>query len=282
MIGAVRNALGTAVRSARELQRRYNAIGGPTLAGGVTLYGFLAMFALLVLGVAALGYLSAGDQNLASELTRDLGLTGQAARMVTESVEAAQDSRRLTTVVGVVGIVWLGSSFALVVANAFDAAWRVPGRGLHDRLIGLLWLAGGVLLVAVSAGATALWALLPGFFAPLVIAVTFLGNGALWVWTSWLLPNRTVPWRTLVVPAAIAAVLLEVLKVAGAYVVPHFVATSSELYGSIGVVFAILLWLLVLGRLVVYLAVIEAWRDERTAEPPITAGGASASSPDRP
>lgn len=275
----MRTAIGTTVKAARELQRRYNAVGGPTLAGGVTLYGFLAMFALLVLGVAALGYLSAGDRNLAGDLTRDLGLTGEAARLVTESVEAAQDSRRLTTVFGVIGIVWLGSSFALVVANAFDAAWRVPGRGLRDRLIGLVWLAGAAVLVAVSAGATALWAFLPAAFAPLVIAVTFVGNAALWMWTSWMLPNRSVPWRTLVVPAAIAAVLLEVLKVAGAYVVPHFVATSSELYGSIGVIFAILLWLLVLGRLVVYLAVIEAWRGERPSLPSLTAGAASPSNP---
>ncbi len=271
----MRAAIGKTVRAGRELQRRYDAIGGPTLAGGVTLYGFLAMFALLVLGVAALGYVSAGNRNLASDLTRDLGLTGQAARIVTESVDAAQDSRRLTTVFGVIGIVWLGSSFALVVANAFDAAWHVPGRGLRDRLLGLVWLAGSALLAAVSAGATALWALLPGVFAPLVIAVTFAGNGALWMWTSWMLPNRSVAWRTLVGPAVLAAVLLEVLKVAGAYVVPHFVTTSSELYGSIGVIFAILLWLLVLGRLVVYLAVVEAWRAERQ---PVTAGGGSPSS----
>jgi len=278
----VRHAIGTSVRTIRELQRRYNAISGPTLAGGVTLYGFLAMFALLVLGVAALGYVSAENQNLASDLARDLGLTGQAARIVTDSVESAQDSRRLTTVFGVVGIIWLGSSFALVVANAFDAAWRVPGRGLRDRLIGLVWLVGGAFLAAVSAGATALWALLPGAFAPLVIAVTFAGNGALWMWTSWMLPNRSVPWRVLVVPALIAAVLLEILKVAGAYVVPHFVATSSELYGSIGVIFAILLWLLVLGRLVVYLAVIEAWRAERSDDAAVRAGVGSSSSGARP
>ncbi|MFO7590008.1 MAG: YhjD/YihY/BrkB family envelope integrity protein [Acidimicrobiia bacterium] len=279
----LRTAIGTALKAARELQRRYNAIGGPTLAGGVTLYGFLAMFALLVLGVAVLGYISAGDSNLAGDLTRELGLTGQAARMVTSSVEAAQDSRRLTTVFGVIGIVWLGSSFALVVANAFDAAWRVPGRGLHDRVIGLVWLAGGAVLAVVSGGATALWALLPSAFAPLVIVVTIVGNGALWMWTSWLLPNRSISWRPLLVPALIAAVLLEVLKVAGAYVVPHFVATSSELYGSIGVIFAILLWLLVLGRLVVYLAVIEAWRAEGGRSPrPLKAGAASSSTPGRP
>ena len=250
----------------RELQRRYNAIGGPTLAGGVTLYGFLALFALLVLGVAVLGLLSADNSHLAEDIAGELGLTGQAARTITDAVNAAQSSRRLATVIGVIGIVWLGTSLALVVANAFDAAWRISGRGIRDRLWGLLWLLGSAVLLGAAGIATAGWNLLPTAFAPLVVAISLAANGALWMWTSWILPNRSVSFRALVVPAALAAVALEVLKVVGAYVVPRYVAQSSELYGTIGIVFAILLWLLILGRVVVYIAVIEAWRVER-AEP---------------
>jgi membrane protein len=233
------------------------------------LYGFLALFALLVLGVAILGFLSADNTHLAADIAGELGLTGQAARIITDSVEAAQRSRQLATVLGVVGIVWLGTSFALVVANAFDAAWRVPGRGLRDRLWGLCWLLGAALLLGAAGLATACWDLLPTAFAPLVIVISLSMNAALWVWTSWVLPNRDVEWKLLLVPALLAAVALEVLKVVGAYVVPHYVARSSELYGTIGVVFAILLWLLVLGRLVVYVAVIEAWRAADATPAPV-------------
>lgn len=249
----------------RELQRRYNAISGPTLAGGVTLYGFLALFALLVLGVALLGFISADNSHLAEDIAADLGLTGQAAKMIVDSVNAAQKSRSLATVVGVVGILWLGTSFALVVANAFDAAWRVPGRGLRDRVWGALWLLGAAVLIGAAGLATAGWDLLPTAFAPLVVVISLAANAALWIWTSWLLPNRDVGWRLLIVPALLAAVALEILKVIGAYVVPHYVEKSSELYGTIGIVFAILLWLLILGRVVVYVAVIEAWGAERKA-----------------
>jgi membrane protein len=41
------------------------------------------------------------------------------------------------------------------------------------------------------------------------------------------------------------------------FVVPRVVASSSELYGPVGVVFAVLAWLLLFGRLVVYAAVVE-------------------------
>ena len=259
------NVISRAFGWLRELQHRYNAISGPTLAGGVTLYGFLALFALLVLGVAILGFLSADNSHLARDITAELGLTGQAARVITGSVNAAQKSRSLATVVGVVGILWLGTSFALVVANAFDAAWRVPGRGLRDRAWGLVWLSGATVLIAAAGLATAGWDLLPTAFAPLVVAISLTMNAALWMWTSWILPNRTVAWRLLVLPALLAGVAFELLKTAGAYIVPHYVARSSELYGTIGVVFAILLWLLILGRVVVYVAVIEAWRAERSA-----------------
>jgi membrane protein len=255
----------------RELQRRYSTIGGATLAGGVTLYGFLALFALLVLAVAVLGFVSAESSHLARDITGELGLTGDAADIVTESVSAAQRSRRVTTVVGIFGIVWLGSSFALVVANAFDAAWRVPGRGWRDRIRGLGWLLGAGVLIALAFGATALWELLPGWLAPLVLVTSLAGNAALWMWTSWVLPNRPfVDWRIILVPALLASVAFEVLKVVGTYVVPRYVASSSELYGTIGVVFATLLWLLVLGRVVVYVAVLEAWRGEQAAPQPPT------------
>jgi membrane protein len=78
-----------------------------------------------------------------------------------------------------------------------------------------------------------------------------------------VLPNRRVPRRALL-PAAIAGgVAFEILKIAGGIVVPQLVSRSSALYGTIGVVFALLAWLLVLGRLVVMMSVIEVMGWER-------------------
>lgn len=256
----------------RDIQRRYSAIGGQTLAAGVTLYGFLALFALLVLSVAVLGFLSINNVDLAADISGDLGLTGDAAKIVTDAVDAAQKSRQLTTVVGVVGIIWLGSSWALSIANAYNASWHVPGRGLIDRGRGLVWLLGYLAILGASGVATAGWDLLPTWFAPLVIATSLAANTALWLWTSWWLPNRPVAWRVILGPAILGAFALEALKVLGAYVVPRYVERSSELYGTIGVVFAILLWLLIFGRIVVYLGVIEVRRAEHLAPDAAAAG----------
>jgi uncharacterized BrkB/YihY/UPF0761 family membrane protein len=63
-----------------------------------------------------------------------------------------------------------------------------------------------------------------------------------------------VGWRPLLPGALLGGIGLEVLKFVGRFYVPHLVASSSGLYGSIGVVFAIIAWLFLLGRLIVYSA----------------------------
>jgi membrane protein len=98
----------------------------------------------------------------------------------------------------------------------------------------------------------------------LVVVVGIALNTALFLWTSLVLPHRRVPVRALLPAAIVGGVALEVLKVLGTILVPRLVADSSALYGTLGVVFALLAWLLILGRLVVYVAVIEVVGWERT------------------
>jgi membrane protein len=144
-----------------------------------------------------------------------------------------------------------------------NSVWQVNDRGFKDKLFGLFWLVGaGVLFVAGAAGIAVLrW--LPGFLAPVGILVSLAVSFGLWLWTLRVLPNREVPWRQLVPGAVLGAVGLEILKAVGAYYVPRTVASSSQLYGSLGIVFAILAWLLLFGRLIVYAAVLNVVRYEQ-------------------
>jgi membrane protein len=241
----------------RAVSRRYNELNGRATAAAITLYGFLALFALAVLAVAIVGFVSSGNDHVAEDIVNWLGVSGTAAKVVTDAVDAASGSARVASVVGIVGLIWVGSSFAVAIAHAYNEAWRVPGRVNYERLKGLGWLAGAAGLLAAGSFVTAGLAALPAYLAPLVLAVSLTVNAVLWMWTSWVLPNRRVTWRALLPAAIVGAVGLELLKIAGGYVVPLLVARSSALYGTIGVVFALLAWLLVLGRLVVFVTVIE-------------------------
>jgi membrane protein len=242
---------------------RYSHTHGNVNANSITLTAFLSLFAVTLLAVAAVGYLDASDVNVAKEITEALGLTGDAARVVTQAVNTARDSARFATIIGFVGVVTVGTSFAGSIGTAYNVQWGVLGRGLIDRARGLVWLLGIGALFALGVLATSLWTQLPGELAPLLVIVTVSINAVAWAFTSWWLPNRKISWRVMLPGVLVGAVSLELLKVLGGIWVPRLISNSSELWGAIGAVFALIAWILIFGRVIVYVTVIEALEAER-------------------
>lgn len=260
---------------ALAVQKRFSEINGSGLAAAITLRSFLALFPLLVLATAVLGYLSVGVADFTGRVVENLGVTGSAADTITDSVDAAQRSRVTATVVGLLGLVWAGLGLVIGVDLTFNSAWGVPGRGLIDRAVGAGWLVGTGVIAVLSITAVTLTASLPWELGIAAVIVATLLDFALLMWTSRIIPNRIVPWRSLVLGSFLGALALAVLKIVGTRVVPELVTHSSALYGSMGVVFALLVWFLLFGRVVVYVACIQVvgWRDAHGAElPPVKAG----------
>jgi membrane protein len=256
------------------VDRRYGDVGGNQLAAAFTLQAFLSIFPLLLVGLAVLGFVSAHSHGVASEVTggqadlagrlvEQLGLQGESAKMMTDAVHAAERSRKAASIIGFVGLLWSGLGLVGALQFAYNSVWQVKDRGVKDKAFGLAWLGGAAVLFVGGAAATTLLRWLPGFLAPLGILVTFAVSFGLWLWTSRVLPNTKLPWGALVPGALLGAIGLEVLKFVGAYYVPKAVASSSQLYGSLGIVFAVLAWLLLFGRLVVYSAVLNVVRYEK-------------------
>ncbi len=254
------------LRLVAAVQSRYGELGGNHLAAAFTLQAFLSLFPLLLVGIAVAGFISAGsDTDIAGRLIGELGLQGEAADTLKEALSTAESSRQTASVIGLLGLFWSGLGLVGGLQHAFNAVWQVNERGMKDKVFGLLWLAGAALLFVASAALTTALRWLPGFIAPLGVVVTFLVSFGLWLWTSKVLPNRDLTWRSLVPGALVGAVGVEVLKGAGAYWVPRAVASSSQLYGVLGIIFAILAWLLLFGRLLVYSAVVNVVLYERHA-----------------
>ncbi|MDQ1373653.1 MAG: rane protein [Actinomycetota bacterium] len=250
------------VRTALRVQERFGEVHGSYLASAVTLTAFLSLFPLLLVAVAVLGFVAAGHADLPSRIISNLGLTGDAARLVTDSITRAEKTRGTALGVGTAGLLWSGLGLVAALQVAFNAVWQVPSRGLKDKLYGLAWLGGAGLIMAASFALTAAVNFLPGVLAPVAFVVAFAVNLALWLWSMKVLQNRSVDWKSLLPGAVVGAVGLEVLKAVGAIYVPRVVSSSSALYGSIGIVFAVLAWLLFFGRLVVYSTVVNVVRWE--------------------
>jgi membrane protein len=134
---------------------------------------------------------------------------------------------------------------------------------VRDKLLGLAWLGGAGLLFLGSLAVTATVAVLPAFLAPLNLLGGLALGTSLFLWSSTVLCNRSVGWRALLPGALLGAFGFEILKALGSFLLPRIVAHSSALYGSIGTVFAVLAWLFLFGRLVVFASVLNVVLWER-------------------
>jgi membrane protein len=192
-----------------------------------------------------------------------LGLEGEAADQVVEIIDTAEQSRRAASVVGLVGLVWAGLGVAGALEHALNATWQVKGRGITSRLAAVAWLVGAGLLFLGSMALGPLLNELPGPVTVPAIVAGFVLDVLLFVWMFVVLTNVDLPWRVHLPGAVVGGVGLAVLKIIGSVYVPRLVASSSALYGSLGVVFAILAWLALTARLVVYAAAFNVVRYEK-------------------
>jgi membrane protein len=238
------------------VQQRFSELRGGELAAAITLQGFLALFPLLLVAISVLGFLNANSSDFSGNVIDNLGLTGSAADTVRDALSTASDSRQAATIIGVLGLAWSGLGLTSALRAAYNRAWQVQDRGLRDKAISVLWLIGAAVILGASIGATTLVRFLPAILAPLGLLVGILVSFALFLWTEKVLADVDVGWRPLVPGAVVGAIGLEALKALGAFILPNMVANSSALYGTLGVVFALLAWLLIFGKLVVYTAVV--------------------------
>ena len=250
------------LRTALAVHQRVSDVGGGPMASSITLAGFLSLFPLLLVGVAVLGFVSANRTDFAQSVVDQFGLTGDAARQVVDAIAEAEQSRRAASIVGLVGLLWAGLGVVGTLEQAFDATWQVTGRGWKAKLIDLVWLVGafGLFLATSALGPVAAW--LPGPAVVPAVAFGLVLDAVLLLWMFRALTNVAVAWTDHLPGAIVGAVGVEILKLVGTIYVPRAASSASALYGSIGVVFAILAWLALFARLVVYASALNVVRHE--------------------
>ena len=111
-----------------DVQERFSEVNGSFVSSGVTISIFLAMFPLMLVAIAVVGFIAAGDDTVAPRLVENLGLTGAAADALTGTLERAADTRQAASVIGLLGLAWSGSG----VASALQQAVR-PGQRARQR-----------------------------------------------------------------------------------------------------------------------------------------------------
>lgn len=253
---------------ALDVQDRVGEINGGFAASAITVSVFIAIFPLLLVAIAVVGFIAAGDESVAPRLIDSLGLSGNAAEALTSAIDHAAQSRQAASIIGLAGLAWAGSAVAVALQQGVRLPWQERSNGLRDRLLGMAWLVVAGIGFAVAMALGGLLNVLPSWLPTVVGALAEVVVGlaiqvALFTWMFWGLSTRRVGWRDVFGGAVIAAAGFEVLKLVGTVWVPQLVARSSALYGSIGVVFAVLAWLALFAKLIVYCSTFNAVRYER-------------------
>jgi len=250
------------LRTPLAVHQRVGDVGGGPLSSSIALAGFLSLFPLLLLGISVVGFVASDQTDFADEVIDSLGLTGRAAEQVLDVIHNAEDSKRAASAIGLAGLLWGGLGIVGTLEQAMNATWQVTGRGVMTKVVGLAWLVGAGALFLLSMSLGPLAAELPG---PAIVPTVILGVGLnilLFLWMFRTLTHVPLPWSAYLPGAIVGGIGLELLKLIGTVFVPRAVSSASALYGSLGTVFAILAWLALAARLVLYAAAYNVVRWE--------------------
>jgi len=276
------------VVAVRTVLDTYGQAAGGLLANGLA---FSALFAaipatLLVLGLA--GWFASGDPTIQQQVSDALAAAlPPLADLIRGSVDAVTDGAALTSVIGVVGVIWTVSQLFAALDVAFARIFfDEPARNVFRRtvrgfvVVGLI--AATVVGVIASLGLVAALDILSGTEGSLARrAVGLIGTPPFLAFAASVavivayrkLPPRPPRWGALVIPAVIVGVILVILGQAFTLLVPWLVGVA-DLAGSLASGFVALAWLsfsfqaLLLGA---------AWVRVRNAGPPSMVAAASAS-----
>ncbi len=255
------------VRHAVAAWKRLQDNNGGQYAAAITYFSFLALFPLILLGVAVAGFVlhahPAAEQSLFDHIAAKVpGSFGDTLR---SSIRTAISARTGVGLVGLFGVLLTGLGWIGNLRAAISAVWgrRPPQRNfVMAKVMNLLVLAGlglGMLVsLALTAGGTALRdQVLQGVSlggVPVMqvvvvvvgIAIAIAGDMVIFSWVLVRLPGADVRGRVAVKGALLAAVGFEVLKVLGTYTIKR--SASSPTAGPFASVIAILVWIQLVAR----------------------------------
>lgn len=254
----------------------YGRAAGGLLANGLA---FIALFAaipaaLLVLGVG--GWIAAGNPEARDRLARALiQAFPPLADLIDGAVSAISDGAALTSVIGIIGVIWTVSQFygALDVAFARIFA-EAPERDVVQRtarglIVVVLIGAAIVAFVVLVSLATYFDAVAPteipiaSLLVSVLRSVAFLLALAIGVVlaTYRMLPATTPRWRSALIPATVVGVAIVILSQIFTLLVPRLVGVTA-LAGSLASAFIALAWLSFTFQALLYGAAWVRMRDE--------------------
>jgi membrane protein len=246
--------------------RKFNDDRAGNLAALIAYYGFAAIFPLLLVLATVLNILLKNDPALQKTLTdsalAQYPVIGQQIKTQLGSIPGTG----LPLLIGAVLLLLGARGVANAMQNALCEVWGIPRESRPGFPMSQVWSFALLLTVGIGFVATTFLSGLAGGAGHLLTGVgatvgavlisLVLNVGMFWLGFR-LATARLVRWRDLLVGALIAAVIWQVLQVAGGYVISHQLHRANELYGTFGVVIGLVAWLYLQAEATVWAAEVD-------------------------
>jgi uncharacterized BrkB/YihY/UPF0761 family membrane protein len=245
------------------LVERDSAIGGGLLAGALAYRLFVLLLPTALLFVSGLGIVADTVDKSPATIARDAGLHGLIA---SEVASAASGRHRAVVFVLVLPVVAYATvSLYNAIAKVYALAWHGSARRVRITPRGVAVFAGALVLDVAAAWIVG-WIRRGDEFGGLAMLLVYLVLvGGAWLAVSAELPRRPVAWSALLPGAVVVGAGLLFVNVFNVYVTTRLVENRADTYGALGIAAALLFSLVLVGRLIVVSAELNAALADRRA-----------------
>jgi membrane protein len=223
---------------------------------------FTALIPLLIL-VSAMA--PAGqDDVVAQSIVARFGLTGDSAAAVEQLFSIPGGASSSIGLASAVLLVFSGVSFTRRVQRMYRAAWNQEKAGVRSGLFAALGL---IVLMAQVFVIYTIRVLVDDLPLDWLLALPLTAATGLVLWTSipYLLLDRQVHWRRLLVGGAMSATGTALYAVATTVYMPELIERYTNEFGLFGITIVLIGWLLAVSAVVVVSAAVGAEFDESLA-----------------
>jgi membrane protein len=232
------------------------SIGGGLLAGALAYRFFVLLLPTALLFVSGIGLYADAAHKSTREAATDAGLQGLIASQV--ATTARGGARWAVLLVAIPVALYAAAKLYRAIAITHAIAWHGSGRGVRTtpRGVGLLIVVLFLTIVAVELGTFVRRHDGIGDLIALAVYIGLVGGG--WLVLTRELPHRDVAWTALLPGAALVGAGLLFVNVFNVYVTTRLVEDRANTYGALGVAAALLFSLVLVGRVIVLSAELNA------------------------
>jgi len=240
---------------------------GSVMAAGVAFRLFLMILPLALLTAALLGFEGSTVAGSPGQVASQYGITRALVQTIQSSAREAKQGRWILLGTGLLLLLWTGNGVVQALNGAFRVAWNLDRTGRSSPLKAIIVVGSLVLAVAATMATASIGAASAALELPITAGLA-VGYAIDWLVVSWALPHGAVSWRALVPGSVLMALGFSALHLGTVLFVADRVARASQLYGSLGLVSTMMLWLFLSGRIMVGSAQLSAalWRRRGGAE----------------